>query len=389
MADPTNPDEPERPGTPKPLGEYVAPLMRNVALVKLADEIIASTEQHVVLLEDHRMGMMGLPAHKDPADKLAAAGFSFCAEMDERVHDHRSSVGLVLTVPPRRESQKRVSEELSRAGNELTAASQPQASALRVHRVGDILVSAKEGLEAARKELGKTKLRLEDLYIEPLKMFIQLHEKTLGKDPKFKALKRSAEKNHPKLGFPLALFDFITILMTFHSNDNIEFFAKRLCETNGMPQDLLTMVELTKEIKTLAQQTDEWRHTGEADKNTAKNALSALRGRRGLFVIGAAHGILADNPASLPEQLVQQSKGKSKATVRLIQLMNKECAQPLYNTFVGYASNNVLRPNVTVYDFERGQKWASVEEWMREAPSLYGFPAKDIGPAPGAPPTPA
>src|SRR5688572_27719611 len=96
MADPENPNSPARPGEPVPVGDLTPSLTRDEALAKLAEEVAASSEHHVVLLEDHRMGIMGLPANREAAGKLAAAGFSFCSEADERLLQHRSSLGVVL-----------------------------------------------------------------------------------------------------------------------------------------------------------------------------------------------------------------------------------------------------------------------------------------------------
>ena len=383
-------DEPTRPGT----GASGAPDQATIdsQTIGLADVIKASTAKHVVLLVTHAQNVHSALASNDTAaQSLTDAGFDMCSEDDPRRTYRTPTFDLVMYTEA--EIQEKEAKRAKGAGGQLQEKVQAVLRAFKdiakaktakiaIHLVGDHLVTAKEALKAARaqfKPKGKeNKRKVEDLYLQAAKS--KFHKGLLqSSNPTIKQMAEDIYSKHDDLGFPMALADFILAAGSrISDNDEAEAmdYAEKLLRKNNIApnpdadkeQEILK--SLATQIKNMATHVHELRTSGASDANSVKNALAALNGRRGLFIFGALHGMLANNPASLPDQLLAQDKDSSR---EIIATVDKANAGAFFNVMGGRQAKGELRPDIKVYDVEKKQVWASAQEWLADAakPGFY------------------
>jgi hypothetical protein len=442
------PSKPHRPGEPDPQAREaeratnMANLARRIAKPDPARHIILPNTRHTILAEHHGSGFtVGLAGNKENAEILLDAKIPrICEEFDARAVTRRNKaqdIGHLIfrdTIEwVNKRHQETVDDPLGEGRTQsatdkilTTLAGSRAGTFIPVHFLGDHFITAEEAVLAARKELGKETLRIEERYLARLKDSLHaISLKTSVSNEEIRILSQWGEvqndlKPEPDLLAPhprnylvsRAFMDFANILthapQTGKKSDGKgrkggkagarelsrdEFFTKMATElASSETDDMLDVLfsggkktgkekrkekealikEYATEMAVLHKHFGRQRMGGDTDARYVAAMLKEwVPGDRSLFIAGAAHAIY-HTPTGLPHQLHTQLKdrGHGDAGIEVILPVDKSSAALFHGLFAKGIEQKILRPDIIVYDMASNTDY-TVQTWLEKASQLY------------------
>ncbi len=325
----------------------------------LAERIAASPARCVIPLEGHSMGIGHDLLNPGARNKLIAKDIRhYCSEIP--------ADSEVAAVPTKVLAALR-KEPTSVYGEGGKAFKRGSTKELACHAIGATLISHEEAFVDFKKRYPEKSL---------LEKFI------------FKAVRKSmnmqANEQVHEAYITLALNQFLQIalesgnpaqLLVDYMNDPVNSNIGHLYRKTG--------VDTQKLLDDVLDEWDFWqdkfnyaRDFGKADELAARRTLSAIGYEdRAVILYGAMHGLIGNNPASLPDQLRAQTLAAERpaSSLELLLLVAPASAAGTHKILGEQLAEDRLRQDITVYDYIRHQEWP-IMEWYQNAGSMYRSP---------------